>query len=94
MKNSMYHENDPAIQPEDEVRLSMEERMKLAKEIRMESFPENLVNVLKKECEFELKNYPGVRYTGTELGAIKDFVLTHLDEGLSQFAINQTKEGK
>lgn len=80
MKNNMHHENDP----EENVQLSIEDRMKLTKEIRMESFPENLVNALAKECAFELKNYPGVRYTGAELGTIKEFVLNHLDEVLNK----------
>ena len=71
--------------PED-VSITPEEQLKLAKKLRMQSIPENLIAALEREIKSEKEKYPGIIYSEKQISAIKDTVISKLDNILNKLA--------
>ena len=63
-------DDNTASAPDDDTPVSQEERLKLAKKIRMENLPDEMLLAMKKAVDFELKSYPSIRYSDAELASI------------------------
>ena len=70
----------------DEVKITPEEQLKLAKKLRMQSIPENLIAALEREIKTEKEHYPGILYSEKQISAIKDTVVSKLDSILNKLA--------
>ena len=79
-------DEDTASAPDDDTPVSQEERLKLAKKIRMENLPEGIISAIEKAVDLELKHYPTVRYSDEELASIKNTVMEKIDDILKRLA--------
>lgn len=79
-------DDNTASAPDDDTPVSQEERLKLAKKIRMENLPDEMLLAMKKAVDFELKSYPSVRYSDAELASIKNIVMEKIDDILKRLA--------
>jgi len=70
----------------EEVKITPEEQLKLAKKLRMQTIPENLIAALEREIKTEKEHYPGIFYTEKQISAIKDTVVSKLDSILNKLA--------
>ena len=81
--NQEQNENSAAA-PDDDTHVSQEEHLKLAKKLRLENFPDEILSAIEKAVDFELKHYPSVRYSDTELVSIKNAVMEKFDDILKR----------
>lgn len=81
--NQEQNENSAAA-PDDDTLASQEEHLKLAKKLRLENFPDEILSAIEKAVDFELKHYPTVRYSDAELASIKNTVMEKFDDILKR----------
>lgn len=74
---------------EGEQSISPEEKIKLAKKIRLKTIPENVISAIAKEIKTEKTHYPALCYNEKQIAAMKDTILNGLDAILNELAQTQ-----
>lgn len=70
----------------EESKITPEEQLRLARKLRLQSIPENLIAALEKEIKTEKELYPGLQYTEKQIASIREAVTSKLDSILNKLA--------